>query len=52
QSGITPDFMCLSKGLTSGYLPLSVVLTTDDVYNAFYDDYETLRAFLHSHSYT
>ncbi|MBD3640989.1 MAG: aminotransferase class III-fold pyridoxal phosphate-dependent enzyme, partial [Marinobacter sp.] len=52
QSGITPDFMCLSKGLTAGYLPLSVVLTTDDVYNAFYDDYETLRAFLHSHSYT
>ena len=52
QSGITPDFMCLSKGLTAGYLPLSVVLTTDDVYNAFYDDYETLKAFLHSHSYT
>ena len=52
QSGITPDFMCLSKGLTAGYLPLSVVLTTDTVYNAFYDDYETLKAFLHSHSYT
>lgn len=43
QSGITPDFMCLSKGLTAGYLPLSVVLTTDTVYNAFYDDYETLK---------
>ncbi len=40
------------KGLTAGYLPLSVVLTTDTVYNAFYDDYETMRAFLHSHSYT
>lgn len=52
QSGITPDFMCLSKGLTAGYLPLSVVLTTDQVYDAFYDDYETLKAFLHSHSYT
>ena len=52
QAGITPDFMCLSKGLTAGYLPLSVVLTTDNVYNAFYDDYETLKAFLHSHSYT
>ncbi|MGE5625089.1 MAG: adenosylmethionine--8-amino-7-oxononanoate transaminase [Bacillota bacterium] len=52
QAGITPDFMCLSKGLTGGYLPLSVVLTREAVYQAFYDDYETLRAFLHSHSYT
>ncbi|HEV2321550.1 MAG TPA: adenosylmethionine--8-amino-7-oxononanoate transaminase [Gammaproteobacteria bacterium] len=52
QAGITPDFMCLSKGLTGGYLPLSVVLTREAVYQAFYDDYTTLRAFLHSHSYT
>ncbi|NIR32184.1 MAG: adenosylmethionine--8-amino-7-oxononanoate transaminase [Gammaproteobacteria bacterium] len=52
QADITPDFMCLSKGLTGGYLPLSVVLTTDAVYDAFYDDYQSLRAFLHSHSYT
>jgi len=52
QAGISPDFMCLSKGLTGGYLPLSVVVTTDDVYAAFYDDYAKLTAFLHSHSYT
>ncbi len=52
QAGISPDFMCLSKGLTAGYLPLSVVLTTEKVYQAFYDDFEKLTAFLHSHSYT
>ncbi|HVC37785.1 MAG TPA: aminotransferase class III-fold pyridoxal phosphate-dependent enzyme, partial [Gammaproteobacteria bacterium] len=52
QAGITPDFMLLSKGLTGGYLPLSVVLTREEIYQAFYDDYATLRAFLHSHSYT
>lgn len=52
QANISPDYMCLSKGLTGGYLPLSVVLTTDTVYDAFYDDYENLTAFLHSHSYT
>ena len=52
QANISPDFMCLSKGLTGGYLPLSVVLTTDHIYEAFYDDYENLTAFLHSHSYT
>jgi adenosylmethionine-8-amino-7-oxononanoate aminotransferase len=52
QAGITPDFMCLSKGLTGGYLPLSVVLTREAVYDAFYDDYTKLNAFLHSHSYT
>ncbi len=50
--GISPDFMCLSKGLTAGYLPLSITMTTDDVYQAFYDDYANLSAFLHSHSYT
>ena len=52
QAAITPDFMCLSKGLTGGYLPLSAVLTTDNIYQAFYDDYQNLTAFLHSHSYT
>ena len=52
QAGIAPDFLCLSKGLTGGYLPLSVVLTGERVYEAFYDEYASLRAFLHSHSYT
>ncbi|MFG3693896.1 adenosylmethionine--8-amino-7-oxononanoate transaminase [Stutzerimonas stutzeri] len=52
QAGITPDFLCLSKALTGGYLPMAAVLTTDRMYQAFYDDYATLRAFLHSHTYT
>jgi adenosylmethionine-8-amino-7-oxononanoate aminotransferase len=52
QALISPDFMCLSKGLTGGYLPLSCVLTGEAVYQAFYDEYQSLRAFLHSHSYT
>jgi adenosylmethionine---8-amino-7-oxononanoate aminotransferase len=51
QAGIAPDFLCLSKGLSGGYLPLSVVMTTDRVYEAFYDD-KLARGFLHSHSYT
>lgn len=52
QAAITPDYMCLSKGLTAGYMPLSVVMTRDEIYQAFYDDYERQTAFLHSHSYT
>lgn len=51
QAGIRPDFICLSKGLTGGFLALSAVLTTDAVYAAFYDD-DSARGFLHSHSYT
>lgn len=52
QASITPDFLILSKGLTGGYLPLSVVLTTEQIYNSFYCDYNPSRSFLHSHSYT
>jgi adenosylmethionine-8-amino-7-oxononanoate aminotransferase len=51
QAGVTPDFLCLSKGITGGYLPLSCVLATDAVFDAFYDD-DVARGFLHSHSYT
>lgn len=49
---IAPDFLCLSKGITAGTLPLACVLTGDEVYQAFYDDYSKGKAFLHSHSYT
>jgi adenosylmethionine-8-amino-7-oxononanoate aminotransferase len=52
QAGIRPDFLCLSKGLTGGYLPLSVVMTSEPIYAAFYDEYTRMSAFLHSHSYT
>src|SRR5262249_40447194 len=52
QAGIRPDFLCLSKGLTGGHLPLSTVLTTDPIYEAFYDAYVKRTAFLHSHSFT
>jgi adenosylmethionine---8-amino-7-oxononanoate aminotransferase len=51
QAALSPDFLCLSKGITGGTLPLSCVLTTDQVYAAFYDD-DVRRGFLHSHSYT
>ena len=51
QAHIAPDFLCLSKGITGGYLPLSVVLATERAYQAFYDE-RVERAFLHSHSYS
>jgi adenosylmethionine-8-amino-7-oxononanoate aminotransferase len=52
KANITPDFLVLSKGLTGGYLPLSVVLTSNEIYTKFYCDYSEHKAFLHSHSYT
>jgi adenosylmethionine---8-amino-7-oxononanoate aminotransferase len=48
---VWPDFLCLSKGISGGYLPLSIVLARDSIYAAFYDD-DVTRGFLHSHSYT
>ncbi|WJF90288.1 adenosylmethionine--8-amino-7-oxononanoate transaminase [Paraburkholderia bonniea] len=51
QAGIWPDFLCLSKGISGGYLPLSIVLSRDEIFAEFYDD-DTARGFLHSHSYT
>jgi len=51
QAGIAPDLLCLSKGISGGYLPLSVVMASDRVYEAFYDD-RLERGFLHSHSYS
>jgi len=52
NANISPDIMCLSKGLTAGYLPLALTIMTDEIYNAFYDDYKELKAFMHSHSFT
>jgi adenosylmethionine-8-amino-7-oxononanoate aminotransferase len=52
QAAIAPDFLCLGKGLTGGYLPLSICMTTNKIYDAFYAEYTARKAFLHSHSYT
>jgi len=51
HAGISPDIMCVSKGITGGYLPLSAALVTEDIYQAFYGDYTEQKAFLHSHTY-
>jgi adenosylmethionine-8-amino-7-oxononanoate aminotransferase len=51
QAGIWPDFLCLSKGISGGYLPLALVMTRDAIYEGFVDD-DVARSFLHSHSYT
>ncbi|MFH1394610.1 MAG: adenosylmethionine--8-amino-7-oxononanoate transaminase [Candidatus Omnitrophota bacterium] len=49
---VSPDFMCLSKGITSGYLPLGVTLMTERIFNSFYDDFDKLKTFYHGHTYT
>jgi adenosylmethionine-8-amino-7-oxononanoate aminotransferase len=49
---INPDFMCLSKGISAGYMPMSVVMTTEEIYDCFYGDYNERKAFLHSHTYS
>lgn len=51
HAGVCPDILCTSKGLTGGYLPMAIVCTTEEIYNAFYDDYGTHKAFVHSHTY-
>lgn len=51
HAGISPDVLCLSKGLTGGYMPMALAVTTDKIYNAFYDDYHAGKAFVHSHTY-
>lgn len=52
HADVEPDFICLSKGLTGGFLPMSAVLTTNNIYDLFYDDYETGKSFLHSHTFS
>ncbi|MGB2630960.1 MAG: adenosylmethionine--8-amino-7-oxononanoate transaminase [Candidatus Omnitrophota bacterium] len=52
HAGVEPDFMCLSKGITSGYLPLGATLMTEEIYKAFYDDHDKLKTFYHGHTYT
>lgn len=51
HADISPDFMCLSKGISAGYMPMSVVMTTNEIYNCFYGDYSERKSFLHSHTY-
>ena len=50
-AGVSPDIMCLSKGLTGGYMPMSICVTTQEIYDAFYADYVKGKAYMHSHTY-
>jgi adenosylmethionine-8-amino-7-oxononanoate aminotransferase len=52
QEEVTPDLMCVAKGISGGYLPLAATLTTEEVYNAFLGEYQELKTFFHGHSYT
>ena len=52
HADISPDIMCLSKGLTGGYMPMALAVTTDKIYDAFYADYIEGKAFMHSHTYS
>src|SRR4029079_18135570 len=52
HEGVSPDFMCLAKGLTGGYLPLAATLTTECVYEGFLGAFEQFRTFFHGHTYT
>lgn len=52
HEGVQPDLMAAGKGITGGYLPIAVTFTTEEIYEAFYDDYQTLKTFFHGHSYT
>ncbi|MBP3924159.1 adenosylmethionine--8-amino-7-oxononanoate transaminase [bacterium] len=52
HAGVSPDIMCVSKGLTGGYMPMAIAITTQKIYDAFYADYSTGKAFMHSHTYS
>lgn len=52
HAGISPDIICLSKGLTGGYMPMALAVTTQKIYDAFYADYNDGKAFMHSHTYS